>query len=549
VSRDAAHLVPRLAVIAARSSKAYPPMGRSRSCTPTGYSPVPRRPGRGRPAGAAPQGGAKPAARTWVVPRPHPGRDARAYEPVVAAVEEVAPGVEVVGPGACALAARGPSRYFRLEERAAERIVEHIARSARWRRRPASPTGLRRPSRRPAGRLIPPGRTAAFPRRLDISTVTDRPGRPAAQLGIGTPGLRRPAPGGRVGTLRPGRRPAQRMPRAGRAATRGTAAAAGPGRDADLDEPSNSSTRRVRRPAVGRPAARAAGRVRAGLHPAGHRGGHRARRGAAPDLAARRAAECGGHRDRCAGSWTAGCSGTNRGPARPTGGILRLRLVPEGVVAHAGLQLRLWGDAGHDASGRTGRSPGYRACSAPRRCSRRYPVVGTTRRTRYAWCRGATSAARPARYPGVRRFRTLPRRPGRCPPYRRFPAPAPPRRRVRSRDTPRVRRPAHPAGPEAGHEDPVETRPWSGRSRPSRRPSRHRSRPTGPGEQGRGEQGRGEQGRADEAGRARAGNVGRSAGRTRAGLARPVATTLHRPPCSPSRWPCRCTTRPVPPSG
>ncbi|BCJ51079.1 hypothetical protein Asp14428_25540 [Actinoplanes sp. NBRC 14428] len=55
------------------------------------------------------------------------GRDARAFEAVVGAVEEVAVGVEVVRPGACALAARGPSRYFGGEERAAERIVEQVA--------------------------------------------------------------------------------------------------------------------------------------------------------------------------------------------------------------------------------------------------------------------------------------------------------------------------------------------------------------------------------------------------------------------------------------
>ena len=33
-------------------------------------------------------------------------------------------------------------------------------------------------------------------------------------------------------------------------------------------------------------------------------------------------------------------------PARPTAGIVRLRLVPDGVVAHAGLQPGLWGEAG-----------------------------------------------------------------------------------------------------------------------------------------------------------------------------------------------------------
>ena len=48
-----------------------------------------------------------------------PGRDARAFEPVVAAVEEVAAGVQVLRPGVCALAARGPARYFGGEEQAA----------------------------------------------------------------------------------------------------------------------------------------------------------------------------------------------------------------------------------------------------------------------------------------------------------------------------------------------------------------------------------------------------------------------------------------------
>ena len=41
-----------------------------------------------------------------------PGRDARAWEPVVAAVEAFTPGVEVVRPGVVALGTRGPSRYF-----------------------------------------------------------------------------------------------------------------------------------------------------------------------------------------------------------------------------------------------------------------------------------------------------------------------------------------------------------------------------------------------------------------------------------------------------
>jgi len=41
-----------------------------------------------------------------------PGRDARAFEPVVAAVEAFTPRVEVTRPGACAMSTHGPSRYF-----------------------------------------------------------------------------------------------------------------------------------------------------------------------------------------------------------------------------------------------------------------------------------------------------------------------------------------------------------------------------------------------------------------------------------------------------
>jgi protein ImuB len=41
-----------------------------------------------------------------------PAVDAREFEPVVAAIEALAPGVEVIRPGRCALAAKGPSRYY-----------------------------------------------------------------------------------------------------------------------------------------------------------------------------------------------------------------------------------------------------------------------------------------------------------------------------------------------------------------------------------------------------------------------------------------------------
>lgn len=56
-----------------------------------------------------------------------PDRDARLFEPVVAAIEELAPGVEVVRPGVIAVPARGPAGYYGGPETAAEHLIDHIA--------------------------------------------------------------------------------------------------------------------------------------------------------------------------------------------------------------------------------------------------------------------------------------------------------------------------------------------------------------------------------------------------------------------------------------
>lgn len=56
-----------------------------------------------------------------------PDRDARLFEPVVTAVDETVPGVEVLRPGLLVLAARGAARYFGSEEQAAERLVDAVA--------------------------------------------------------------------------------------------------------------------------------------------------------------------------------------------------------------------------------------------------------------------------------------------------------------------------------------------------------------------------------------------------------------------------------------
>ncbi len=58
---------------------------------------------------------------------PDPDRDARAFEPVVVAVEELAPGVEILRPGLVALPSRGPASWFGGELTAAERLVDQVA--------------------------------------------------------------------------------------------------------------------------------------------------------------------------------------------------------------------------------------------------------------------------------------------------------------------------------------------------------------------------------------------------------------------------------------
>ena len=56
-----------------------------------------------------------------------PELDTRAFEQVVTVVEGFSPRVEVLRPGACAIGARGPARYFGGEEALARKIVDAVA--------------------------------------------------------------------------------------------------------------------------------------------------------------------------------------------------------------------------------------------------------------------------------------------------------------------------------------------------------------------------------------------------------------------------------------
>jgi protein ImuB len=93
------------------------------------------------------------------------GLQARAFEPVVAAVEEFCPKVEVLRPGICAIGVRGPARYFGGEPALAEKIISAV-RQLGFACRTGVADGLfaaeLAAGTEPAGLIVPPGGTAAF---------------------------------------------------------------------------------------------------------------------------------------------------------------------------------------------------------------------------------------------------------------------------------------------------------------------------------------------------------------------------------------------------
>jgi protein ImuB len=286
-----------------------------------------------------------------------PGRDARAFEPVVAAVEELAPGVEVVRPGACALAARGPSSYYGGEAAAAERLVEHVALCCGVEAQVGVADGVFAALLAArAGRIVPPGDTPAFLAGMEVA-VLDRPDLAdlLRRLGVRTLADFAALPAGDV------------LSRFGFDAAYAHRLAAGaderplavrkPPPDLAVAEEYDPVLERVDMAAF---AARAlAERLQARL--AGHGM-------AATRLVIEARTEAGEELHRvwrhdglldAAGiadrvrwqldGWLtrSGRPGASaRVPARPTAGIDRLRLVPDGVVRHAGMQSGLWGELG-----------------------------------------------------------------------------------------------------------------------------------------------------------------------------------------------------------
>jgi protein ImuB len=290
-----------------------------------------------------------------------PGRDARAFEPVIAAVEDVAAGVEVIRPGVCALAARGPARYFGGEEQAAERIVEHIAQTCMVESQVGIADGVFAAGLAArAGRIVPPGETPRFLADLPVEAL----GRPSLTDLLRRLGVRTLADFAALP-------PADVLARFGFDAALAHRLAAGrdhrplavrrPPPDLDVGETYDDPLDRVD------VAAFAARSLAERLHDtlAGH--------GLACTRLGIEAVTAHGqelHRvwrhdglltaaaiaDRVRWQLDGWLSGTSRrpggdgraAPPRPTAGIVRLRLIPDGVLAHVGLQPGLWGETGEE---------------------------------------------------------------------------------------------------------------------------------------------------------------------------------------------------------
>ncbi|SIQ41501.1 DNA polymerase Y family protein [Micromonospora avicenniae] len=286
-----------------------------------------------------------------------PGRDARAFEPVVAAVEELVAGVEVVRPGACAVAARGPSRYLGGEEAAAERIIEHVAQTCGVESQVGIADGVFAAGLAArTGRVVPPGRTPAFLAGLPVEAL----GRPGLadllrRLGVRALGDFAALPAGdvlarfgfdgalahRLAAGRDHRPLAVRQPPADLTVT------------AEYDEPVDRvdaaafAARTLAEQLHDRLAGHALACTRLGIEAVTAHGQelHRVWRHDGLLTAAAIADRVRWQLD----GWLTGSSGRGGvGRTRPTAGIIRLRLIPDGVIAQAGLQPGLWGETGEE---------------------------------------------------------------------------------------------------------------------------------------------------------------------------------------------------------
>lgn len=104
-----------------------------------------------------------------------PARDARHFEGVTAAVDDLVPRAEVLRPGLLVLPARGAGRYFGSEQAAAERLVDAVAAAGAEcqvgiaDQLPTAVFAAR------AGRIVEPGKDAPFLSALSIRQLATEP--------------------------------------------------------------------------------------------------------------------------------------------------------------------------------------------------------------------------------------------------------------------------------------------------------------------------------------------------------------------------------------
>jgi protein ImuB len=106
-----------------------------------------------------------------------PDREARAYEPVVAAVEALAPKVEILRPGECAFAAHGAARFHGGEQELVARVTAAVDRAlgGRGRCRAGIADGVFAAGLAARhGMLVPAGATPGFLAPFSVATL-DRP--------------------------------------------------------------------------------------------------------------------------------------------------------------------------------------------------------------------------------------------------------------------------------------------------------------------------------------------------------------------------------------
>lgn len=124
---------------------------------------------------------------------PDPAAEARAFEPVLRALEDITPRLEIDRPGLCSFLTRGPSRYFGGDEAMSRRVAEVVAETLEGRTTVHVGTADSRFGALRAAslaepdqtRVVPVGASAAFLSPLPITLLAADAAEPASQKTLG----------------------------------------------------------------------------------------------------------------------------------------------------------------------------------------------------------------------------------------------------------------------------------------------------------------------------------------------------------------------------